>query len=100
MVHDVSDLTSPIQITTFQHSSEGSTARPHNGAIRGNYLFIAYYRAGLRAFDISNPYLPVEVGKVETFRDPDGDGVYTQSIGKSHKSSTKSHSFTQTYSIT
>jgi hypothetical protein len=30
-------------------------------------LIVAYYEAGLRVFDISNPYLPVEVGKVRLF---------------------------------
>ncbi|KAL7543319.1 hypothetical protein ACHAXR_012646 [Thalassiosira sp. AJA248-18] len=81
IVYDVSDLTSPVRITTFQYSEEDTTnALPHNGEVRGKYLFVAYYEAGLRVFDISNPFLPVEVGKVETYRDPVGDGTYTRSI--------------------
>lgn len=48
---------------------------PHNGEVRGQYLYVAYYKAGLRVFDISNPLSPYEVGKTETFRDPNGDGV-------------------------
>jgi hypothetical protein len=39
IVHDVSNLSSPVQITQFQYSEETSTnALPHNGEIRGNYL--------------------------------------------------------------
>lgn len=83
IVHDVSDLTRPVQIAIMQYSEEtqnSSGALPHNGEIRGNYLYVGYYEAGLRVFDISNPYLPVEVGKVETHRDPDGNGSFDESI--------------------
>eukprot|EP00579_Thalassiosira_antarctica_P033091 CAMPEP_0202000898 /NCGR_PEP_ID=MMETSP0905-20130828/7147_1 /ASSEMBLY_ACC=CAM_ASM_000554 /TAXON_ID=420261 /ORGANISM="Thalassiosira antarctica, Strain CCMP982" /LENGTH=787 /DNA_ID=CAMNT_0048557497 /DNA_START=44 /DNA_END=2407 /DNA_ORIENTATION=+ len=81
IVHDVSDLANPVTITIFQYSEQGSrNALPHNGQVRGNYLYAAYYEAGLRVFDISNPHLPVEVGKVETHRDPDGDGNYDNGI--------------------
>ena len=31
-------------------------------------------------FDISNPANPVEVGKYETWRDPDGDGTFNKTI--------------------
>lgn len=83
IVHDVSDLTMPVQIAIMQYSEQGASskgARPHNGEIRGNYLYAAYYEAGLRVFDISNPLVPVEVGKVETYRDPNGDGTYDEDI--------------------
>ena len=46
----------------------------------GKYLLTAYYEAGFRVFDISNPANPVEVGKYETWRDPDGDGTFDQTI--------------------
>ncbi len=48
--------------------------------MRRNYLLLGYYEAGFRVFDISNPVNPVEVGKYETWRDPDGDGTFNQSI--------------------
>jgi hypothetical protein len=80
-VHDISDPTSPIHITTFQYAdNDKNNALPHNGEVRGQYLYVAYYEAGLRVFDISNPYTPYEVGKDETHRDPNGDGSFTQSI--------------------
>ena len=81
LVHDVSNLTAPVQIAIMQYSEQGSqNALPHNGEIRGKYLYAAYYEAGLRVFDISNPYVPVQVGKVETYRDPDGDGTFENGI--------------------
>ena len=59
IVHDVSDLANPVWITTFHHSEQDSwAALPHNGQVRGNYLYVAYYWAGERVFDISNPYVP------------------------------------------
>eukprot|EP00804_Cyclotella_cryptica_P015092 CCRYP_000666-RB/>CCRYP_000666-RB protein AED:0.22 eAED:0.22 QI:211/1/1/1/0.83/0.71/7/631/662 len=76
-VHDISDPTQPTFIKTFQYSGNAEhDAIPHNGEIRGRYLYVAYYMAGLRIFDVSNPYQPYEVGKDETFRDPNGDGVF------------------------
>jgi hypothetical protein len=75
-VHDISDPKHPKLIGTFQYSGEADyDAVPHNGEIRGQYLYVAYYTAGLRVFDISNPFQPYEVGHAETYRDPDGDGV-------------------------
>merc|ERR1712194_77442 len=46
----------------------------------GKYLITAYYSAGLRVFDVSNPIAPKEVGKLETWRDPNMDGDYTRAL--------------------
>ena len=56
--------------------------------VRGNYLYVAYYGAGLRCFDISNPYAIVETGKVESYRDPDGNNI--NGSGSYDRSSTSS----------
>ena len=80
-VYDVSDPASPTQVTSFQYSGDATaSSRAHNGQLRGKYLMVAYYEAGFRVFDISNPLNAVEVGKYETWRDPDGDGTFNQSI--------------------
>ena len=85
-VHDIvgssSPGFSPKQIGVFQYSGEFSlgNAMPHNGQVRGQYLYVAYYKAGLRVFDISNVYAIVEVGTAETHRDANGDGNFEQSI--------------------
>jgi choice-of-anchor B domain-containing protein len=80
-VYDVSNPASPTQVKTFQYSGDAAqNSRAHNGQVRGSYMLLAYYEAGFRVFDISNPLNPVEVGKYETWRDPDGDGTFNQSI--------------------
>ncbi len=80
-VYDVSNPASPTQVYTFQYSGDATAnSRTHNGQIRGKYLLLAYYEAGFRVFDISNPVNPVEVGKYETWRDPDGDGTFNQAM--------------------
>ena len=76
-VYDIKTLQSPMLISKFQHSEHNSfDTYTHNGFVLGHYYFNAYYQAGLRVFDISNPYYVQEVGKIETHRDPDGDGKY------------------------
>ena len=80
-VYDVSNPAVPALVTTFQYSGDLlANSRVHNSQIRGSYLLSGYYEAGFRVFDISNPVNPVEVGKWETWRDPDGDGNFDQAI--------------------
>jgi choice-of-anchor B domain-containing protein len=80
-VHDISNPAAPVHVTNFQYSGNDiENSRAHNCQIRGNYLLCGYYEAGFRVFDISNPVNPVEVGKDETWRDPDGDGQFENSI--------------------
>jgi LVIVD repeat/Fibronectin type III domain len=80
-VYDISNPANPTLVTTFQYSGDATAnSRTHNGQVLGRYLLVAYYEAGFRVFDISNPANPVEVGKYETWRDPDGDGTFTKSI--------------------
>ncbi len=93
-VYDVSNPASPTQVTTFQWSGDATgNSRIHNGQVRGKYLITAYYEAGLRVFDISNPANPVEVGKYETWRDPDGDGTFNQSITGNYNGAWNIHVF-------
>ena len=39
----------------------------HNGIIKNNMLFIAYYHDGLRVFDISNPFNPIQTWMYDTY---------------------------------
>merc|ERR1719469_1682449 len=77
-VYDISNFTNPKLIRQFQWSEDGTTnARVHNGFIHGKYLMVAYYEVGLRVFDISDVSSGIsEVGKYETYRDPDGNGSF------------------------
>jgi choice-of-anchor B domain-containing protein len=69
-VIDVSDLTQPVQVGTF---TSGSSAIDHNLYTKGNLIFEANYRSGLRVFDASNPTSPVETAFFDTY--PADDGV-------------------------
>jgi len=93
-VYDVSNPASPAQVKTFQWSGDATAnSRMHNGQVRGNYLLSAYYEAGFRVFDISNPLNPVEVGKYETWRDPDGDGTFNKTITGNYNGAWDVHVF-------
>ena len=81
-------------MTTFQYSGDATAnSRVHNGQVRGKYLLTAYYEAGFRVFDISNPVNPMEVGKYETWRDPDGDGTFNKSITGNYNGAWNLHAF-------
>ena len=80
-VFDVSTPSSPVNVKTFQWSGDAATnSKVHNGRVKGNLLYVAYYEAGFRVFDIADPLDPIEVGKYETWRDPDGDGTFNKPV--------------------
>ena len=64
--------------------SERNSIAHNAGMIIDNYLFVAYYKAGLRVSDISDLMNIKEVGKYETYRDLNGDGTYFHSIDASY----------------
>ena len=80
-VYDITDLNYPQLITKFQLSeySQFNNILVHNVFIHGKFLMVAYYSAGFWLFDITDVYNIVEVEKYETFRDPNGDGVFENS---------------------
>ncbi|MCW8092793.1 choice-of-anchor B family protein [Alteromonas sp. ASW11-130] len=63
-VFDISDLTMPTLVTTW----EGSTrAIDHNGFAKGNRYYMSNYERGLTILDISDPTAPEEIGYFDTF---------------------------------
>lgn len=61
---DVSDLSNPTEVGTF---TSGASAIDHNLYVRGNQIFQANYRSGLRIFDATNPTAPVESAYFDTY---------------------------------
>ncbi len=63
-IFDVSDLTNPVFAGT---ASSGLGSIDHNLYIKGDRMFQANYRAGLRVFDISTPTQPEEIAYFDTY---------------------------------
>ncbi|MEC7863815.1 MAG: choice-of-anchor B family protein [Bacteroidota bacterium] len=63
---DVSDLNN-ISVLSIFNSGVDSQSMAHNGIIKGDLLFISYYHDGLRVFDISDPYNPIQSWQYDTY---------------------------------
>lgn len=67
-VFDVSDLSNPKDVGTF---SSGVKAIDHNNYVRGNHIYQANYRSGLRVFRNDDPMNPQQVAFFDTYPDDD-----------------------------
>jgi len=67
-VMDVSNPASPSFVGFF---TTGAPAIDHNLYVRGNRIYEANYRSGLRIFDNSNPLSPTEVAWFDTYPEDD-----------------------------
>ena len=63
---DVSDLNNISVLSTF-NSGVDAASMAHNGIIKGNHLYLAYYHDGLRIFDISDPSNPIQTWEYDTY---------------------------------
>jgi len=63
---DVSDLSNISVLATF-NSGVDSQSMAHNGIIKGDLVYIPYYHDGLRVFDISDPYNPIQTWEYDTY---------------------------------
>ena len=63
---DISDYSNISVLATFS-SGVDPNSMAHNGIIKGDLLYIAYYHDGLRVFDISNPSNPIQVNSYDTY---------------------------------
>ena len=63
---DVSDFNNITVLSTF-NSGENVQSMAHNGIIKGDFLYLAYYHDGLRVFDISDPSNPIQVCNYDTY---------------------------------
>jgi choice-of-anchor B domain-containing protein len=62
-VFDVSDPQDMIEVAQFTSISATSV---HNVYMRGDTAFCSWYAAGIRAFDVSDPTAPVNIGRYDT----------------------------------
>jgi hypothetical protein len=68
-VYDVSNPASPLLIKSIKAGDLNINAvTPHNPVVMGNYLYVAWYQAGIQVFDITNPADPKRVGQYDTFQ--------------------------------
>jgi len=80
LVYDVANPGAPTLVTTFQIGLE----IPHNGHIRGNYLYVAWYEAGFVLVDVHDPTAPFEALRYSTWPDPpvsDWNGALNVDLG-------------------
>jgi choice-of-anchor B domain-containing protein len=62
-VWDISNL-SNIQL---RGQYLGAAQIPHNVYVKGNFVFVSHYEAGVTVVDISNPNAPVEIARYDTY---------------------------------
>ena len=68
-VYNITNPAQPLLVKSIGMVSLGLNAvTPHNPVVMGNYLYVAWYQAGLQVFDISNPADPKRVGQYDTFQ--------------------------------
>ena len=67
-VIDITNLSNPVVKPPFQNQS---TAIGHNLYVKGNRIYEANYRSGLRVFDNTNALQPVEVAWFDTWPEDD-----------------------------
>jgi choice-of-anchor B domain-containing protein len=67
-IFDVSDLSNPAYVGSF---TTGLPSTDHNQYVKGDRLYQANYRTGVRVWDISNPVDPEEIAWIDTH--PEGD---------------------------
>jgi hypothetical protein len=68
-VYNISNPAVPVLVKSIGMNSLGLNAvTPHNPVVMGNYLYVAWYQAGIQVFDLTNPADPKRVGQYDTFQ--------------------------------
>jgi len=67
-LYDIEDPTNPVLLSVISQSAYGISAfTAHQPMIVGDRLYVAWYQAGIQAFDISDPQNPVHLGGYDTY---------------------------------
>lgn len=68
-VYDISTPSTPVLVNSLTMNGLNLNAvTPHNPVVVGNYLYVAWYQAGIQVFDITNKANPKRVGQYDTFQ--------------------------------
>ncbi|MEZ5425622.1 MAG: hypothetical protein R2747_05110 [Pyrinomonadaceae bacterium] len=68
-VYDIQDPSQPLLINRVTMTDLNLNAvTPHNPVVMGNYLYVAWYQAGIQVFDLSDPTAPKRVGQYDTYQ--------------------------------
>ena len=65
-IMDISDFNNITVLSTL-NSGQNPQSIAHNGIIKGDLLYLAYYHDGLRVFDISTPANPIQICNYDTY---------------------------------
>ena len=67
-VYDVQNPAAPFLIRSIKAGDLNINAiTPHNPVVMGNYLYVAWYQAGIQVFDLTDPTFPKRIGQYDTF---------------------------------
>ena len=68
-VYNITNPAVPLLVRSVTMNELGLNAvTPHNPVVMGNYLYVAWYQAGVQVFDISDPTNPQRVGQYDTYQ--------------------------------
>ncbi|CAN5474405.1 hypothetical protein BH10ACI3_BH10ACI3_15710 [soil metagenome] len=68
-VYNITNPAVPVLVNSIGMNALGLNAvTPHNPVVAGNYLYVAWYQAGIQVFDLTNPADPKRVGQYDTFQ--------------------------------
>ncbi|MGC2235258.1 MAG: FG-GAP-like repeat-containing protein [Pyrinomonadaceae bacterium] len=68
-VYNITNPAVPLLVKSIGMVALGLNAvTPHNPVVMGNYLYVAWYQAGIQVFDLTNPADPKRVGQYDTFQ--------------------------------
>ncbi len=67
--YNISDPAQPLLVNRLGMNDLALNATsPHNPVVLGNFLYVAWYEAGLQIFDISNPAAPRRAGQYDSYQ--------------------------------
>ncbi|MEZ5306907.1 MAG: FG-GAP-like repeat-containing protein [Pyrinomonadaceae bacterium] len=69
-VYNITNPGAPMLVNSIGMTALGINAvTPHNPVVKGNFLYVSWYQAGVQVFDISEPAEPKKVAEFDTYPD-------------------------------